>query len=444
MVTATAEAPKANHLKSAEIHNYMGVRYVNVQFPSDRRVYRIAGKNRQGKTSTTAAIWAALGGKDVMAEVALREGEKEGSVRLEIDTTPPLIVEMKLRRDKDDPDKVNRYLEVYQETDVGGAKVRSKIGSPQKVLDNLIGTISVDPMEFIELPPAKQVATLAALVGVNVTDLDAQIAALMEQRKEKSRDVAKLAAVVEGMPHHDDAPQEQEIVSTSALVEELSRAEAANRSKAALAKQVEDQDRTIAALVRREADLVAELTKVRRDMESAQSARLTLQDQFESATLVNVEPIKQRISMASELNRKVEDNRHRAASVQDKENIETEVEALTAQIEAKRAERLKLMSEAKWPLEGLGFGDHGVTYKGVPVSQCSSREQIQVGCAVAMAQKPQVRFLSVKNASLIDDEGQRAFEEMAEQTDTQVILEMVGEYDGAIIIEDGRVRGAEG
>jgi hypothetical protein len=90
---------------------------------------------------------------------------------------------------------------------------------------------------------------------------------------------------------------------------------------------------------------------------------------------------------------------------------------------------------------GLGFDDDGVTYNGVPFSQCSSAEQLRVSLGVAMALNPRIRVLRITDGSLLDAENLAVIEEMADLQDFQVWIERVAE-DGevGVVIEDGAVK----
>jgi len=439
MTAATATpktAPKANHLKSAEVHNFKGLHQAKVTFPGSG-VIIIGGRNGSGKTSFTDAIWAALGGASALDDVPVMQGQEEATIRLEIDTDPPLIVERTIKSSGGSP-----ALKVYTEMPgPTGKPIKSNLSGPQSVLNTLVGKVAFDPLEFIRLKPADQVKLLAELVGVDVSRLDGEIAALMQERQSVKKERDKLSAVVEGMPHHTDAPSE--IVSTEALVKELSHAEAANTKRAQLEHRAKEQTTQKASLEKREQELLAQLEKVRFDIQAAAQAVTEFSAQAEQSPVIDVEPIKQRISMASSINRKVEDNRQRATSQQALENKDTEVTVLTNEIEAKRQARLKMMEEAEWPVPGLGFSDAGVTYNDLPIGQICSAEKIKVSTAIGLGQNPQLKLMFIHDGSLLDDEGLAIIEELAVAHDAQVFVERVGTGDeGAIIIEEGYVRQA--
>ena len=43
-----------------------------------------------------------------------------------------------------------------------------------------------------------------------------------------------------------------------------------------------------------------------------------------------------------------------------------------------------------------------ITYNGVPLSEASTAEQIRVSTAIGMADKPELRFLLIRDGSLLD------------------------------------------
>jgi len=92
------------------------------------------------------------------------------------------------------------------------------------------------------------------------------------------------------------------------------------------------------------------------------------------------------------------------------------------------------------PVEGLAFDPDGVTYQGVPFSQCSAAEQMRVSMAVALAMNPSLRVCLIRDGSLLDSDSLEIIREMAEAADAQVWLERVSEgADCQVIIEDGAI-----
>jgi predicted ABC-type transport system involved in lysophospholipase L1 biosynthesis ATPase subunit len=99
-----------------------------------------------------------------------------------------------------------------------------------------------------------------------------------------------------------------------------------------------------------------------------------------------------------------------------------------------------MITAAKFPLEGLGFGNGAVVYKEIPLSQASSAEQLRVSMAMAMALNPKVRVIRITDGSLLDSSSMKVIDEMANAQDFQIWCEIVDESGKVgIVIEDGAV-----
>ncbi|HUX70855.1 MAG TPA: AAA family ATPase, partial [Cellulomonadaceae bacterium] len=134
----------------------------------------IAGRNAQGKSSVMDAIWLALGGGTASKATTrpIRDGQTTASVRLDLGD---LIVTRTWVGDK-------TTLTV---TSAEGARY----GSPQKMLDDLVGRLSFDPLAFTHLAPREQRDTLLTLVDLpfDPAHLDRRRAGLYDERTEIGR-----------------------------------------------------------------------------------------------------------------------------------------------------------------------------------------------------------------------------------------------------------------
>lgn len=107
-------------------------------------------------------------------------------------------------------------------------------------------------------------------------------------------------------------------------------------------------------------------------------------------------------------------------------------------------EKAKQLQAAKYPVEGLGVDDDGVTFNGIPFSQASSAEQLRVSAAMALALNPKLRVILIRDGSLLDSEQGAALCKFAEENNCQVWLEQVSTDKAVgIVIEDGHLSTAE-
>ena len=143
----------------------------------------ITGKNESGKTSVLDAIWWALGGKEAIQSVPVREGRGEraraagpGDMIVErkflASGTTTLTVRNAAGAEPGTPDK---KLPVY--------------GSPQEMLDALIGRLSFDPLAFANKKAREQYEELKSIAKLAYIDaLEAANEADFRKRTDVNRD----------------------------------------------------------------------------------------------------------------------------------------------------------------------------------------------------------------------------------------------------------------
>ena len=111
-----------------------------------------------------------------------------------------------------------------------------------------------------------------------------------------------------------------------------------------------------------------------------------------------------------------------------------------ATIAALDKSKLDAIKGAKFPVDGLGFDDNGVTYNGVPFSQAGSAVRLRTSVAMAMAMNPELRVIMIRDGSLLDSKNMAIIEEMAKEHDFDIWIEKVNESGKiGIVIEDGSV-----
>lgn len=398
-------------------------------------VVTIGGTNGNGKTSVLDSIMYALAGKDAVCAKPIRNGQDHADVLLETDDG--LIVRRKWRTSKSG--NVTTAVELSQRTEFGEAAVKS----PQAILDSLCGRMAFDPLEFSRMKPAAQLAALKELVGVDTDAIDGRIDQLFRERTEINRKVKELEGQVAGAVTHADAPDAE--VSVSALLDELRKAEQANRAADALQRQADE--------AKRNADFVAsKVVEARRMLEQleaqhsvAADAAATAEATAASAVRLPVDGIKEGIANAEVLNRKVRENVAAKSLAIALDAAKADAKVRSEAIDELRVSKTLMMSEAKWPVEGLGFGEGGIELNGLPFDQASAAEKLRVSVAMGFAMNPKLKVLLIRDGSLLDDNSMRLVREMATEAGGQLFIELVTADAEAcsILIEDGEVRARE-
>jgi len=394
-----------------------------VEIAPDGSLVVIGGRNGAGKTSVLDAIEMALGGKRAAPPKPVREGEEIARVVCDLGE---LVVKRTFKPDGRSTLKVETH---------DGASYKS----PQRMLDELVGELSFDPLAFARMQPRERVEMLRALVGVDLEQLDAERRQAYEDRTAVNREAKTLEGQLAGLPEHPDAPEAE--VSVAELAEELDAAQAAtgkyNAAQQGVRIAERDADEAQAEVDRLRAELaVAE--------ERLESARQQVMRAHAEANAMPAPPdtasIREQMRNAEAINAKVRDNTRRRELLVQLEAMRAESQRLTDAIAAVDERKREAVAAAELPVEGLGFDDAGVTLEGVPFEQASGAEQLRCSVAMGLALNPKLRVLLIRDGSLLDEDSLRLVAEMADEQGAQVWLERVGAGDGGVLIEDGEVR----
>ncbi|MDA8438700.1 MAG: AAA family ATPase [Propionibacterium sp.] len=386
-----------------------------VEITPDGTLQVIGGRNAQGKSSVLDAIWLALGGGPAARQTTrpIRDGEDKASVTLDLGD---LIVTRTWTGDK-------TALAVKS---ADGAKY----SSPQSMLDELVGRLSFDPLEFTRLSPREQRDALLDLVDLpfSPAELDAQYRQVFDDRAEVGRRGKALGAV----PTVDDAlPAEEK--SASAIISQIRAEEDHNREVTARRSQLAAGE----ALADRLAD---EIQRLQRDFAAAEQQAANAKAYLRTHAEHDTRPLEADLASIEETNAAIRANNQAKEKASQHADLHAQYDGLTLRLAELNAQKAAGLAAARFPVDGLGFDDSGVTYQGVPFSQASSAEQIRVSLGMAMALNPKLRVLRIMDGSLLDADSLALIAEQARDADYQVWIERVGNTDGVgVVIEDGQV-----
>ena len=141
------------------VENVKGVREVLVR-PAAALV-EICGENASGKSTLLDAIWWAIKGARHIQDKPIRDGESEGMIT--IDTGRYKV--KRVFKDRGDGEKYLTRVEVR--TAQGGI-----LKGPQRILDDLLGALSLDPLEFVRSKPLAQARRILEIAGINLDEHD--------------------------------------------------------------------------------------------------------------------------------------------------------------------------------------------------------------------------------------------------------------------------------
>lgn len=410
------EAPESVKILCISAENFKALKAFYCE-PKPEGLTVIGGDNGAGKTSAIDILAYGLGGAKYRPSNPKREGAV-GDTTLHIELSNGLTVERKGK---------NLALTV---TDKEGAR------HGQELLDSFISEIAIDLPKFLNASSKEKSHMILETLGI-----EEKLAELAKREKEKydtrkmvGREADKKQKAAEDMPWHEDAPekklsvselldQQQEVLARNGLKEEHRRNYEANKSE----------------LER----VSAELDRLRRRQKDLQEAVKAAES--EDFTLESTAELEQQIADFEEINRKVSENEERTRRLEEADALSDQRDALTKEIEEIRAERMSLLKDADFPLEGLTVADNGeLIYNGQPWDCMSGAQQLIVSCAIASKINPSCRFVRMDKLEQLDLPTLAAFDEWLKTQDLQCIATRVSKGDECtLIIEDGEVKEGE-
>src|SRR5690349_1615636 len=131
-----------------------------VEIRPTNNLVQITGKNGSGKTSCLDAIWWALAGTSNIQAEPIRRDATEARIVLDLGE---IIVKRTFKRRMVEVDG-KEVEQGYTTSIVVENADGSRFPSPQKMLDGLLGTLSIDPLAFANMDSRAQFETLKRFV----------------------------------------------------------------------------------------------------------------------------------------------------------------------------------------------------------------------------------------------------------------------------------------
>jgi DNA repair exonuclease SbcCD ATPase subunit len=396
-----------------------------VELSPKGNVVTLTGKNGAGKTSVLDAIAAALCGGD--AKKLLRKGEKKGKVSLDLGE---FTVTRTFTKEAD-------YLKV--ETKDGFERK-----SPQKFLDEIVGRIAFDPMNFINADSKEQRRILVELAGVDLDRVDKKIKETYETRTIEARYLKEAEAKIKGLSFDPDIPETE--ISAADLLGKLDQARRQNDKRDRKVRELDPAKRELSDLagkLKAAEELVEVLKKNINDAELFEH-HIRVDLDSPAFAVAETEKIAEELNRCEAVNAEVRSNRDYKEKEAEVIKRKGKVENLGKILDDLRTEKEVALKAGKFPVEGLSFNEDGVLFNELPLDQVSAAERVRVALAISMALNPKLRVLRITDGSLLDSVSWKIITEMAEKNDFQVWIEKVDEAGGiGFYFEDGSLKGAE-
>lgn len=402
--------------------NFM--RLTAVDISPDGNIVYISGANGEGKSSVLNAICAALNWRDVAGSIPepIHTGEAKAFVTIDLgDMT------------------VARTWTASGTTLKVEAKDGSKYPTPQAMLDKFFSRIGFDPLEFIRMQPRDQRQTLMDLLGIDFSKYDQEKTELLQKKLTATNQVKSLDMQLDMLPRFPDDTPETEI-SASDVIEEISRCQAIIQSYRDLERKKNDSLIACNKSLSRISELEMELEYERLRSEEFETEVNDLTSQMRIVILPDIDPLKEKLRQVEQINQDVRGRIRLNETVSQIRVAEDTLSECNQAISCIDQDKRDALESASFPVSGLTFDESGVLFNNVPLKQASSAEQIRVSLAIGIAMNPSLKFLIIRDGSLLDTRSRELVADMAAEHDMQVFIEAVDETGSmGFVISDGMV-----
>jgi len=390
----------------------------------------IAGDNAQGKSSVIDSIIYALGGKDLMPENPIRDGQDYAQTVIDLGK---LIA-------------VREYWRNENGTFKHSLKLNSKdgytISSPQGELDKLIGNLTFDPIQFEHLKEKEQFEILSKLVGYDEQKYATEIERLYQERKIIGRERDRYKAMLD-KSFVDETwyklPDEE--ISYSDLIEKNGNANILRIGISTAEGNIQVTGANIANRRKEIIELQAKISKLNTEIKNDESYIETTEKQIKIAR----EKLFALGNVSEEIKNIEITNGHIRAKLNhiDLENrtgdLVKDYEQFTQLIEETKGSQKKEIESLEMPINGLSLSDSKVYFKGIPYSQCSGAERLQIALSVTERLNKDLKIAMIKEGAILDDTHLEYIQKWADKNDIQVWIEIIDKNKSEIIIEDGEI-----
>lgn len=390
-----------------------------VEIRPDGKPVILTGENEAGKSTVLDCIWMALGGN--MPKEPIREGERSAKITLEVevdDEPKKIIVERSIT-------SKGSYLTV-KDTD------GNKLSSPQKLLDGLISSLTLDPLAFSRMKPKDQRDMLLRLAGIDLSKWEVEYKEAYDHRTAANRDSKSAAEVARELP---DAPAgtPDESQSASELIEKVETARRLQRKrrdalteKQATEQAIENDHKEIVRLQSRIQANEKRIAAMEVPVAPSDSEIEEMQDSLRDIEITNSNVRMKQVKADA---KKKADATAKLATDADKS------------VKAIEAKKVKMLESADFGIPDLFINDEGVIFEGQPLEQQSSARTIEISAALAMKDKTKLKILIIRDASLIGTKIFTRIAQMAEERGYQLWVEKFQEEPGeqGLHIIDGTI-----
>ncbi len=409
-------------------------RLKTVNLTPDPHSVIITGPNEQGKSSILDAVLSAVAGKDSLKDIPepVRKGQDKAEIKIDIGEYN--IIRTFTRKDS--------YLKV---TNREGASYKN----PQTILDGLFNKTTIDPSVFLSQDNEKQLNVLKSVVKTNIDieRLEERRRVKYDERTIENKEVQSLQVCLNALIPAENGRwgKEKHPFENISKLLDVNKASGINNKLRcnlhAVVKKFKTLKKIKLVTLNKIKKLTGELEEIETGLFNYQSCKKHLDELVSTLIDPDVSLLCNTLSAAGCKNNKVREAKAYQTIKDSLRSHRQKAEKLSQQINGLTKKILQALEIAEFPVKGLGFRGDDIIFKGIPFTQCSQEERIKVALAIAMAQKPKLKVILLKDGSFLDKNNLNLVRMIAAAKNYQVWIESVDDTcKNSIVIEDGAVK----
>lgn len=442
----------------------------------DGRSVELSGGNGTGKTSVLDAIKLGLT-NDSERDYIIRNGENEGEIIIESDTG--LYIDRKKRTAQTDykvvkengkavssPESFLKNLFTSLQLDPVAFIQMSKQEQNRTILDLIEFQWDLNwiKKQFGEIPQGVDYDQNILQV---LNDIQAENGEYFQKRQDINRDIrnkrAFIADIAKDIPEHFNA-EKWESFDLSAAYEKITRAQEFNSridraklfkdsydnkirgyqaeaeiAKSNLDKQISaEKERLTAEIERKKAEIkaaedkinslaqtIADKTSIIESEYAAKVAKLDgdikIANEYIGKQPVDIAPMQEEVKIAETMKRHLNEYSRMTEMQSELEILENNSAALTEKIELARSLPGTILETAKLPIEGLSIENGIPLINGLPVSNLSEGEKLQLCVDVALSKPNNLQILLLDGVEKLSEKNRKALYDKCKEKGLQFI-----------------------
>ena len=440
-------------IKRLELRNFQAIKDFSADFTGD--VYLVKGENEVGKSTILKSIVCLLTGE---RDAVLRNGEKNGFAKMVIGGDGKEYT-VELRFTENDPR--------------GTISIKAKDGMRStnvSMLRTILNYRNFDAEEFARWSETaegrrKQIQVVMGLMPPEIANriktIDAEVLQTKETRKSVNANVKYKETELESIKAQlsdGDIETYTKPIDLTVLMQESNKA-AEQRAKAENVKmQMASLESELANIPKERERLAADLERAKkayedaklfynRSIENVAAQETEIKGKIENAeqwlSEYDAQPKEdaaEKLAAAQNHNAKCQIVKMFHAKQTEVDAERTKADKLNADLDAYAKERAELVAAAKFPIDGLSFGEDGLTLNDVPfvVGKVSDSQIMEVAAKLVIASNPTVNIFRIGRGESLGAKRLQSIVNLAKENGFQGFIEQVERGQETISIEEYR------